>query len=133
MNILIAPDKFKGSLTAHQVASAISRGAKRFDENINCTILPLADGGEGSLQVIQNILNLKQIEVKVKDPLGKTITSYYLQKGKEVYIELALSSGLQLLKIADQNPLLTSTIGTCLLYTSPSPRDGLLSRMPSSA
>ena len=55
MNILIAPDKFKGSLTAHQVASAISRGAKRFDENINCTILPLADGGEGSLQVIQNI------------------------------------------------------------------------------
>lgn len=112
MNILIAPDKFKGSLTAHQVASAISRGAKRFDENINCTILPLADGGEGSLQVIQNVLNLKQIQVKVKDPLGKTITSNYLQKGKEVYIELALSSGLQLLKTADHNPLLTSTMGT---------------------
>ena len=45
MNILIAPDKFKGSLTAYQVASAISKGAKRFDETINCTILPLADGG----------------------------------------------------------------------------------------
>ncbi len=112
MNILIAPDKFKGSLTAYQVAYAISKGAKRFGETINCTILPLADGGEGSSQVIQNILNFKQIEVKVKDPLGKTITSNYLQRGKEVYIELGLSSGLQLLKIEDRNPLLTSTIGT---------------------
>lgn len=74
--------------------------------------MPLADGGEGSLQVIQNILNFKQIEVKVKNPLGKTITSNYLQRGKEVYIKLGLSSGLQLLKIEDRNPLLTSTIST---------------------
>jgi len=114
MKVLIAPDKFKGSLSADKVASAISKGIKMFDKNIDCKEFPLADGGEGSLEALKEVLDLNKIEVSVVDSLGRTLVSSYLKKGEEAYVELAYSSGLQLLKTSERNPLLTSTRGTGL-------------------
>jgi glycerate kinase len=112
MRILIAPDKFKGSLTAMEVCNALQAGIHDIDSNIEVTKLPLADGGEGTLDLLEESFNLKRMEVRVNDPLMRPISTYYLSDGNTAYIEMAKASGLQLLKAEERNPLLTSTYGT---------------------
>jgi glycerate kinase len=112
MNILIACDKFKGSLSALEASDAIKKGINTILPNSNITILPLADGGEGSLEVIENKLDFKRILCRSKDPLLRPINSWYGLQGKTAYIEMAITSGLQLLKEDEQNALLSSSIGT---------------------
>jgi len=112
MHVLIAPDKFKGSLSAQEVCEAIDRGIKKFDPTIKTTLLPLADGGEGSLDVVSNYVECVKIPLLVKDPLGRSIDSYYLLSQKRAFIEMALASGLQLLNEEESNPLFTTTYGT---------------------
>ncbi len=114
MNILICPDKFKGSLSAQQAAEALAQGIlnKRKKSNIQC--IPLADGGEGTLEVIQQMHGGQWVSVTVKDPLFRPIEASYLWLAdqKTAYIEMARASGLGLLLKKDQNPLKTSTYGT---------------------
>ncbi len=112
MRVLICPDKFKGSLTAIEVCNAVDRGLKRFDPTIQTTLLPLADGGEGTLDVLESILNTERIELIVNDPCFRPVKTYYLRSGQTAYIEMALASGLQLLTLSERNPLNTSTYGT---------------------
>lgn len=112
MRVLIAPDKFKGTLTAAQVCESITLGIHDYDPTIEVVSHPLADGGEGTLDLLEAVLNLKRVSLKVKDPLYRTINSHYLKNETSAFVEMSLASGLQLLKQEERNPLLTSTYGT---------------------
>jgi len=112
MKILIAPDKFKGSLSAIEVCNAIESGIKKRNTTIEIIKHPLADGGEGTLAVLQNYFKLETVLVVVKDPLFREITATYLVSKDTAYIEMANASGLQLLKDNEKNCSNTSTFGT---------------------
>ena len=111
MNVLIASDKFKGSLTAHEVCQSVAEGVHTVYPEADITQLPMADGGEGSLEVLMDALGLEHREVVVKDPLFRAIKARYGKIGSVAYIEMALSSGLQLLQPEERRALLTSTMG----------------------
>lgn len=111
-HILISPDKFKGSLTSEQVCEAIKAGIKKYNPEIIFTTQPLADGGEGTLDILKAVLGLEKIAVTVKGPLMRSIDTYYLRNEKVAFVEMANASGLLLLKKEERNPLLTSTFGT---------------------
>lgn len=112
MKILIAPDKFKGSLTAAAVCQAIMNGIHRFDPAIECILHPLADGGEGSLEMLRMVTASKTITRVVLDPLFRPVEASYLRDDQVAYIELAAASGLELLKPEERNCLYTTTYGT---------------------
>lgn len=112
MRILVAPDKFKGSMSAQEVCNAIENGVKKYNSNIEVIKHPLADGGEGTLEILQHYFPLKQVVLEVQNPLFKTIKSSYFVSSDTAYIEMANASGLQLLKKEEQNCYHTSTIGT---------------------
>ena len=114
MKILIAPDAFKDALSALEVCKAIDSGIKMADPNIETILFPLADGGEGTIEVLAYHTDGQKITIEVNDPLFKTISAQYvLSKNKQLaYIEMAQASGLQLLKKEARNCLKTSTYGT---------------------
>ena len=114
MNILIAPDKFKGSLTAQQVCDAVCDGIIARHSSWSIVKAPLADGGDGTCEILTSISGGKLVQVKVRDPLFREIESSYgiSDDGTTAFIEMAKASGLQLLKINERNPRRTSTIGT---------------------
>ncbi|MCF2516866.1 glycerate kinase [Dyadobacter sp. CY351] len=114
MNILVAPDKFRGSLEAIDVCRAIEAGILLAYPDANVTTIPLADGGEGTAQILTRQARGNTIRIEVSDPLGRSITvSYGLSgDGQTAYIEMAAASGLALLSQEERNPLLTSTYGT---------------------
>jgi len=114
MKLLIAPDSFKGSLSSLDVARSIESGLKKVDVHTDTMILPMADGGEGTLTALINATNGEVINVNVFDPLGREITGYYgiLGNSRTAVIELAVASGLPLLKQSELNPYVTSTYGT---------------------
>lgn len=112
MKILVCPDKFKGSLTAIEVCHAIESGIKAVDQSIEVVKLPLADGGEGTLDLLETVLQVERQYVTVNDPLSRPIATYYLKSKNIAYIEMAKASGLQLLEQEERNPWLTTTYGT---------------------
>lgn len=114
MNILICPDKFKDSLTAQQVCEALEIGIKKRRPKSVIQLMPLADGGEGTLEVIKTIHGGEWVQKKVNDPLFRPIEANYLWLAdqKIAYIEMSRASGIELLKIKERNPYLTSTFGT---------------------
>ena len=112
MKILIAPDKFKGSLSAIEVCDALTRGLKKNNSSIDVLSCPMADGGDGSLKILNHYFSLKPYEIKVNDPLFNTIKSTYYLSQNTAYIEMSLASGLFLLDEKDRNCMFTSSIGT---------------------
>jgi len=112
MIILIAPDKFKGSLSSLEVIEAITNGVKRAYPEAQIESQRLADGGEGSLEILEETLGLKRIELTVNDPLFRPISTFYLTDDKRAFIEMAAASGLLLLSENERNPMNTSTFGT---------------------
>lgn len=114
MKILIAPDKFKDTLTASEAASAIFEGVKKNNPNNTAFIFPMADGGEGTAQILSMGENCSEISLKVHNPLHQNIISryYYSAQSKTAYIDLSAASGLQLLEQQERNPMNTSTYGT---------------------
>ena len=114
MRFLIAPDKFRGSASAAEVASWIASGLKQELADAEIDIIPMADGGEGTEQVLTRANGGKEVEVVVRDPLERpTRCVYGLSKdGKTAYMEMAMASGLALLNFSERNPLETSTLGT---------------------
>ncbi len=114
MKILIAPDSFKENLSAKEVAQAIERGIKRVNENIQTSIVPMADGGEGTVESLVEATDGQIINVKVKDPFMRDIDSYYgvLGDRKTAVIEMAAASGLALLEKDERNPMDTTSFGT---------------------
>lgn len=114
MKIIIAPDSFKGSLSALEVARAIQKGIKNADTTIETVVVPMADGGEGTVQSLVDATDGRIIELNVHDPLFRKIKSFYgiMGDGKTAVIEMAAASGLPLLKPEERNPLKTTSYGT---------------------
>jgi glycerate kinase len=112
MKVIIAPDKFKGSLSAKEVCNAVEEGLKRFDASITTIKHPLADGGDGTLDILEQYLPLKTVSVKVKNPIFESILSSYKTSNDTAFIEMSKVSGLELLNEKDRNCFYTSTFGT---------------------
>ncbi len=120
MKILIAPDSYKDSMSAVEVADNFEAGIKKVNKDIDCIKVPMADGGEGTVKAILNVTGGEIIPVKVRDPLMREIEGFYgiMNKGETAIIEMAAASGLELLKPQERNPLLTSSFGTGQLIIS---------------
>lgn len=116
MKIIIAPDKFKGSLTSFEACSAIVNGILQINNEIEIFQFPMADGGDGFAAVLKHYTSSSDIMCHTKDPLGKEMDAAYQwnETNKTAIIELAAASGLVLLHKYEQNPLHTSTYGTGL-------------------
>jgi glycerate kinase len=112
MKILIAPDKFKHSLSAQQVCQIISDTLKNEWANLEIESLPLADGGEGSAEILSLHAQAKSNKVKVHDPHMREIVAQYFIKDETAFIEMAAASGLQLLNSEEQDVLKTTSYGT---------------------
>jgi glycerate kinase len=112
--ILIAPDKFRGSLEASEVCQSVTEGIHRAFPHAEIVSIPLADGGEGTTRILTEQSKGKFITAIVHDPLGRYIEAEYGNSGDgtTAFIEMAAASGLNLLKPWEQNPLLTHTTGT---------------------
>ena len=114
MKILIATDKFKDSLTAKEVCEGLKKGILRTFPTVEIEILPLADGGEGTLETLQSVWGGQFANCEVHDPLSRKIKANYLwiEEKQTAIIEMARASGIELLKQNERNCLITSTFGT---------------------
>lgn len=114
MNIVIAPDSFKESLSAKSVAHSIAKAISTVIPEAQLLQIPISDGGEGLLEALVPPSNGTLISVTVKDPLLRNIQANYgiLGDGTTAVIEMATASGLELLQKNERNPLITSTYGT---------------------
>lgn len=116
VRVVIAPDKFKGTLTAPQVARALATGWRRGDPGAKVEEVPVADGGEGTLHTLLAALGGKAQSVRVTGPLGDPIDAEYgivsTREGTLGIVEMAKASGLALLGRDRRDPLRASTFGT---------------------
>lgn len=114
MRILVAPDKFKGSLTALQACEAIREGIHRAKPDYEVTTLAFADGGEGTCDLLTRLSAGRKVSMRVLNPAFKAIECEYgiSKDGSTAFIEMARASGLQLLAPGERNPMNTTTIGT---------------------
>ncbi|MBY7144309.1 glycerate kinase [Virgibacillus sp. NKC19-3] len=114
MKIIIAPDSFKGSLTAIEAAQAIDRGVKKAFYDAETVLLPVADGGEGSMETLVSATDGKIKHTPVIGPLGNKVEAAYgvLGDGKTCVIEMATASGLNLIPEGNLSPLQATTYGT---------------------
>jgi len=114
MKIVIAPDSFKGSLSAGEVADNIEIGIRRVLKDADIIKVSMADGGEGTVQSLVDGAGGEVVKLKVKGPLMKGVDSFYgiLGDRKTAIIEMAAASGLPLLDKIERNPLKTTTYGT---------------------
>ena len=114
MHILLAPDKFRGSLTAEQVIEAMREGILDVLPNAQITAIPLADGGEGTATTLARATHGRICHTYIYDALMRPIEAAFglSGDGKTAYIEMAAASGLQLLSFDERNPMETSTFGT---------------------
>jgi glycerate 2-kinase len=108
--ILRAPDAFKGTMTARQVADAVGRGLIEGGRRIE--LCPVADGGEGTLQALVAALGGELQSVTVQDPLGRHVEATFASSGKLAVLETAAASGLSLVKPAERDAFAASTYGT---------------------
>ena len=114
MKIVLAPDKFKGSLTGMQFCKAVEESIKKVMPNSEIISLPLADGGDGTIDVLEYHLKGNRVSVKVNNPLFRPIeTTYlYMDSIKTAFIEMASASGMALLKPKERNCFHTTSLGT---------------------
>jgi glycerate kinase len=113
MKIVIASDKYKGSLSALQVCRIIERTIKEIAPDSEVITSPMADGGDGTVETLVESLNGKLIELDVKGPLGEAVRARFgiIGNGTAI-IEMASASGLVLVPAGKQNPMETTTYGT---------------------
>lgn len=114
MKIVVAPNAFKGSLTASEAAACIGRGLLRALPGCEIVKVPVADGGDGTARAVAEATGGQWVACEARDPLGRPVRSGFglSGDGRTAVIEMALASGLALLKPSERNPLLTSTSGT---------------------
>jgi glycerate kinase len=111
MKILIAPDSFKECLSAREVAAVMAAAAREHWPGAEVVEMPLADGGEGTLDALAGPLKARLEPVQVHDPLGRKVTAQLGLVGEMALVEVAQACGLQLLKPAERNPLKASSYG----------------------
>jgi glycerate kinase len=107
---LIAPDSFKGTLSATEVAEAIARGVRQAGHDVD--MCPVADGGEGTLAALGGALGAELHTATVSDPLGRPVEAAFGLSGDVAIVETAAASGLSLVAEDERDPLRASTYGT---------------------
>lgn len=114
MKIVIAPDSFKESLSAKEVCQSIEKGVSKVWKNADIIHVPVADGGEGTVQSLVDATGGKIIEQLVSGPIGEQVTAFYgvLGDGKTAVIEMAAASGLHHVPPAQRDAKITSSYGT---------------------
>src|SRR5438128_4549920 len=113
MRILIAPDKFKGALSAVQVAEAIATGLRDVLPDTKIDIVPMADGGEGTAEVISQALGGSWLKCKAHDALGREIEARYawVENQKLAVMEMSEAAGMRRLSATELDPLQADTFG----------------------
>jgi glycerate kinase len=113
MRILIAPDKFKGSLSAREVADNVARGLREALPDIEIEIVPMADGGEGTAETIAQARGGSWLKCKAHDPLGREIDARYawIESGKIAVMEMSEAAGMRRLLESERDPIRATTFG----------------------
>jgi glycerate kinase len=113
MKILIAPDKFKGALSARDAAENIAKGLRNALPDAKIEIVPMADGGEGTAEVICNALSGSWVQCKAHDPLGREIDARYAWIGEEkvAVMEMSEAAGMRRLSENERDPIRANTFG----------------------
>ena len=111
---VVAPDSFKESMTAKEVCDAMEKGIKKADSAAEVIKVPMADGGEGTVNSLVDATHGQRVIVEVTGPLGNKISAYYgiLGNGTTAVIEMAKASGLEIVEKKKRNPMITTTFGT---------------------
>jgi glycerate 2-kinase len=113
MKIVVASDKYKGSLSALEVCRVIGRAIKEMDADIEVVLSPMADGGDGTVETLVESLEGRFVEVRVKGPLGEPVKARFGMIGADTsVIEMASASGLVLVPPDKRDPMETTTYGT---------------------
>lgn len=114
MRIVVAPDSFKGGMTAKEAADAIETGIQPIFPDAEIVKVPMADGGEGTVQSLVDATDGQLIHETVTGPLGTPVDAVYgiLGDGQTAVIEMAAASGIQYVDDHTHNPLITTTYGT---------------------
>ena len=112
--IVVAPDSFKGSASAREVAEAIADGLRRALPSVEIETVPMADGGEGTVEALVEATGGRYVDVQVTGPLGEPVQARFglLGDGATAVIEMAAASGLPLVPPHRRDPLVTTTYGT---------------------
>ena len=116
MNILICPDSFKDSLSSTAICKLLLEEIKKINLAIDLVTIPMADGGEGTLDVLYSQGNFEKIDMESSDPIGRSIATSYLwdSKKKTAVIEMAQASGIERLVLEERNCMNTTSFGTGL-------------------
>lgn len=112
MKIVIAPDSFKGSLSSMQVIEGVKQSARSFFPKAQIIEVPIADGGDGTVEAIVHASDGKIIAATARDPHGRVIDCIYGEANGAAIIGMSECSGMALLRVQERNPLTTSTHGT---------------------
>ena len=113
MNIVIAIDSFKGSLTSMEAGNAVAQGIRQADPSANITVRPLADGGEGTVEALIQGMHGTRQEISVTGPLGQPVLCTYgiIRERATAVIEMSGAAGLTLIPEKERNPFYTTTYG----------------------
>ena len=114
MKIIVAPDSYKGNMTAGEACAAIEEGILRADKNVEVIKLPLADGGEGTAKALTEAADGRFLEASVKGPFGEQVTAVFglIHGGEIAVLDLASASGIELIPREKLNPMKATTFGT---------------------
>lgn len=114
LTFVLAPDSFKGSMTAQEVCEAMEKGIRKALPSANCIKVPMADGGEGTVQSLVDATHGTIYNLEVVGPLNTPVIAQYgiLGDGTTATIEMASASGIQYINEKTRNPLITTTYGT---------------------
>ena len=114
MKFVLAPDKFKGSLSGNEFCEVAEVAIRKLFPNAIVVKKPLADGGDGTMEVVRDYLNAKEISLAVSGPLFQKVTASYLysERRKVAFIEMSEASGYRLLQAPELNCKNTTTLGT---------------------
>ena len=113
MKLLFASDSFKGTITSTESAAMLEKAARNVFGSVECTSIPVADGGEGTTDAVIAACNGKKVSVTVHGPLMESVQAYYGDLGNQsAVMEMAIASGLPMVPPEKRNPLNTTTYGT---------------------
>ena len=112
MKIVVALDSFKDCMDARRACNAVEGGLRSVLPDAEVVTLPLADGGEGTLDVLSGYIPMKKHKLIVKDPLGRDVKSFYCESREgRAYIEFARGAGLEMLAQGERNVMRASSYG----------------------
>ena len=113
MRVLIAMDSFKGNISGLEASEAVARGVRRGCPWADLKILPIADGGEGTVEAFVRAMRGRTVSGVFTGPLGRPVQAAWgLLPDRGVVVEIAAASGLPLVPLGRRNPLHTTSLGT---------------------